>query len=346
MPAAFGLGLVGVNDRARKVVLPGFMASPHCHVVALCSRDRTKAREVAQQVGAPHVFDDYTAMLDSPGVDAVFLNVPNQLHFPMAMQAIEARKHVICEKPLADTVEQAAKLTDAATAAGVRTAVNFTLRSLPGPRTVSRLLADGAIGTLTSFELATMQSRGFEPKHARANGLADLGPHVADLLAWWAKDVGAGEVSSVAASLSLLEDRQITEADGQSANVIVQAVLRLSGNATGYLGMLRVAPGFGNAYRATLYGTKATLEMYYDTEAPRLRMARGIGQFVADAWEEIPIPDDLNVTYAEFPRVHFGRIASAIAGEGSFPDFRDGLRSQRLLDAVAHAGHAHSWVSV
>lgn len=343
MDGAVRLALVGINNRARRVILPGFSASPRCRVAAVCSRDLDKAREVARELGDVRPYDDVEAMLADDEVDAVFINTPNETHHRLAMLAIAAGKHVACEKPLAETLEQAEEMAGSAKTAGIRTVVNFTLRSLPGPRLVSRLLQEGALGTLLGFELTTLQSRGFEGRYGRADGLADLGPHLADLLSWWAGDVGAGAVASASATQTRLRGDEPEPAKGESENVVTHAVVRLSGGAAGYLSVVRVARGYGNAYRAQLFGSRACVEMFYDTEGVQVRVGRGAGQTSSEPWQEVPIPPDLDVSYADFPRVHFGRIASALAGDDAFPDFSDGLEAQRLLDLIQRAAADRSW---
>lgn len=343
MGAVVRLGLIGVNNRALRVILPGFRASPRCVVAAVCSRDLAKARDAAREVGDAAAYDDVGALLADGDVDAVFINTPNATHYHVGMRAIAAGKHVACEKPLAETAARAEEMADAAGAAGLRTVVNFTLRSLPGPRLVSRIIRDGSLGELLGFELTTLQSRGFDARYGRADGLADLGPHLADLLTWWAGDAGAGDVSGVAATQTRLRDDAPEPSPDPSENVATHALVRLTGGAAGYLGVVRVAHGYGNAYRAQLFGSRACVEMFYDTEGVQVRVGHGAGQALSHAWREVPIPPDLAVSYADFPRLHFGRIAAALAGDEPFPDFSDGLRAQRLLDVVGEASSAGSW---
>jgi len=342
--AGINLGLVGINARARNVVIPGFAASDQCRVVAVCSRDVTKATDAAGAVDGSMPFSDYDDMLRLPALDTVFINTPAAQHHPLALRALRAGKHVICEKPLAETVAQAEEMTLEAARMGVRTAVNFTLRSLPGPRTVARLLEQGDIGTLISFELMTYQSRGLNPSLPKQSALADLGPHVVDLLSWWAAVAGAGHVEQVAATMTDLDDGRPGAVRGGQLNVAMQASVRLTGQASGLFGIVRVAPGFGNAYRASLFGTRGTVEMFYDTEAPVVRVGKEVGHAVHEPWTTIPIPADLIVSFKDFPRVHFGRIAAALAGRDTFPTFEDGLRAQRLLDALETAGRTGAWV--
>lgn len=343
---ALGVGLVGINARARRVVLPGFTASPWSRVVAVCSRDPAKAGDVAAGLADVSPYDDYAAMLRDPRVDAVFINTPDATHATLALAAIHAGKRVICEKPLAPRLDEAEAMARAARAAGIPTVVNFTLRSVAGPRTVARQIREGAIGTLLGFEIATYQSRGLEPRYATANALLDLGPHVADLLLWLAEEAGAGDIQSVFASMNAPPSSVPRQAAPSGPNAEVHAVVRLTGGALGQLGIVRVAHGYGNAYRALLYGSTGTLDLFYDTDAPTIRLGRGVGTASDSPWRDIPVPSDLDVSYGDFPRVHFGRIAAALAGAEPFPTFDDGVRAQRLLDAIARSADAGTAITL
>ena len=346
MGKTLGIGLIGVNNRARRVVLPGFAASPHSRVSALCSRTLDKARDAAADFEGVRAYAVFEDLLADPDVNTVFINTPNATHYRLTLQALAAGKHVVCEKPLSETEVEAEALYEAARRAGVRTAVNFTLRSLPGPRTVARLLSRGSIGTLLGFEVTTMQSRGFDPRYSRNDGLADLGPHLVDLLAWWADAAGAGFVVEVTAAATSFVDSKVRFSGQSPDNVSTHALIRLDGGATGFLGIVRVAHGFGNAYRALLFGSDGCIEMSFDTGEPRIRLGKGSGPLVEGGWQDISIPHDLAVSYADFPRVHFGRIAAAIAGAGEFPDFGVGLRAQRILDALSSSSRTSSWTPV
>ncbi|MGH2355252.1 MAG: Gfo/Idh/MocA family protein, partial [Chloroflexota bacterium] len=109
------VGLVGINDRARRLLLPGLAGSPRARVTAVCSRDPAKARQTAAGLGRHvYAFTQIEAMAGSGAVDSVFVNTPVETHFDLCLATIRARCAVICEKPLAANTGQAVALQQAA----------------------------------------------------------------------------------------------------------------------------------------------------------------------------------------------------------------------------------------
>src|SRR5215207_4515053 len=95
-------------------VLPAMQRSAYCEVTALASRDLSKAQAVARALGIPKAYGSYEELLADPQVDAIYNPLPNHLHVPWSIKAIEAGKHVLCEKPIALTADEGQQLVDAA----------------------------------------------------------------------------------------------------------------------------------------------------------------------------------------------------------------------------------------
>ena len=111
-------GILGTGDINRKL-LRGARQSAEVEVVAIASRDEDRAATFAREHGIPHSFGSYEAMFDDPGVDAVYISVPNSLHHPWTMTALAAGKHVLCEKPYTRHPEEVGEAFDAAERAGL-----------------------------------------------------------------------------------------------------------------------------------------------------------------------------------------------------------------------------------
>jgi predicted dehydrogenase len=141
-------GVLGAANIAQKKVIPAIQASSNGQVVAIASRDRARAEALAQATQIAEVFDDYTALLNSPNVDAVYIPLPNSEHHRWTIAAAQAGKHILCEKPLALTVQQAEEMVQAAEQAGVKLAEAFMYRYHPIVKDVLDLIEGGAIGEL------------------------------------------------------------------------------------------------------------------------------------------------------------------------------------------------------
>jgi predicted dehydrogenase len=146
-------GILSTATIGRTKVIPGIAGAPNCEVVAIASRDLEAARTVAAAHAIPRAHGSYEALLADPNVDAVYIPLPNHLHAPWTIAAVEAGKHVLCEKPLALTAAEAETMIAAADRAGVALMEAFMYRHHPSWVAVRDLVASGRIG-----ELVTVQS--------------------------------------------------------------------------------------------------------------------------------------------------------------------------------------------
>jgi predicted dehydrogenase len=141
-------GVLGVANIALTKVIPGMQKGRLSRVVACASRDREKARSSAETLAIPRAYASYDALLDDPEVEAVYNPLPNHLHVPWSIRAVEAGKHVLCEKPITLTAAEAMRLRDAAARAGVLVGEAFMVRAHPQWLEVKRLVDSGRIGAL------------------------------------------------------------------------------------------------------------------------------------------------------------------------------------------------------
>jgi predicted dehydrogenase len=145
-------GILSTADIARKKVIPGLRRAARCEVVAIASREGGRAREVAAELDIRTAHDSYEALLADPGVDAVYIPLPNHLHAEWTIAAVRAGKHVLCEKPLAMTSADAERMVAAADEAGVVLMEAFMYRHHPSWVAVRELVAGGRIGRLVAVE--------------------------------------------------------------------------------------------------------------------------------------------------------------------------------------------------
>ena len=145
-------GVLSTAKIAREKVIPGMMRADRCRVVAIASRDVARGSVVAGELGIPTLHDSYEGLLADQDVDAVYIPLPNHLHAEWAIAAAQAGKHVLCEKPLAMTAEDAQRMVDAARAAGVLLQEAFMYRIHPSWVAVRELVASGRIGRLTAVQ--------------------------------------------------------------------------------------------------------------------------------------------------------------------------------------------------
>ena len=145
-------GILSTADIARKKVIPGLLKADHCEVVAIASRDAAQARRVADSLGIPTAHGSYEALLADPGVDAVYIPLPNHLHAEWTIAAARAGKHVLCEKPLALTATDAERMVEVCSTEGVRLMEAFMYRHHPSWVALTEIVASGRIGRLRAIQ--------------------------------------------------------------------------------------------------------------------------------------------------------------------------------------------------
>ncbi|HKO34698.1 MAG TPA: Gfo/Idh/MocA family oxidoreductase [Candidatus Limnocylindria bacterium] len=145
-------GILSTADIARRKVVPGMRKARRCDIVAIASREAGRAAAVAAELEIPRPHASYEALLADPEVDAVYIPLPNHLHAEWSIAAARAGKHVLCEKPLALTAEDAQRMIDVANAEGVMLMEAFMYRLHPSWEAVAELVASGEIGRLVSVQ--------------------------------------------------------------------------------------------------------------------------------------------------------------------------------------------------
>ena len=184
-------------------LLAAARASALAGVVAVGSRSGERARAYATEHGIPRAHGTYEALLGDPAVEAVYVSLPNALHAEWAIRALEAGKHVLCEKPLASTAAEAEAMFDAAERSGLRLAEAFMFRHHPQTLRLTELVRGGAVGPLrlirATLSFAIADAADPRLRRALAGGaLADVGGYCvsgARLLAGEPERVLAEQVS-------------------------------------------------------------------------------------------------------------------------------------------------------
>ena len=146
------IGVLSTANIAVEKVIPGMRRAQRVVVAAIASRDAGAAREVANQMAIPRAHGSYEALLADPDIDAVYIPLPNHLHAEWTISAVRAGKHVLCEKPLALTADDAQRMVSAASDAGVVLMEAFMYRHHPSWVAVADIVASGRIGRLLAVQ--------------------------------------------------------------------------------------------------------------------------------------------------------------------------------------------------
>jgi predicted dehydrogenase len=179
-----GWGVLGAAGIARKRVLPAIAASSNSRLVALASRSPEHAGEMLAPYPGAQVSDSYEALLARPDVDAVYIPLPNGLHREWTLRALDAGKHVLCEKPLAVNAGEAEEMATAATASGKHLMEAFMYRFHPTMREFVRGLSD-AVHVQSSFGFTVQDAHDIRLQAPLGGGaLLDVGCYTVSVARW------------------------------------------------------------------------------------------------------------------------------------------------------------------
>ncbi|HEY7042586.1 MAG TPA: Gfo/Idh/MocA family oxidoreductase [Nocardioidaceae bacterium] len=318
-----------------RVVVAACRRARAAEFVAVASRGPERAQRFADEFGLEASFGSYDELLAADDVDAVYVALPNSMHAEWVQNALEAGKHVLCEKPFAPTAEETITCFDAAKAAGRVCVEGFMYRHHPQTTKFRELLADGAIGELT-FVRSALSTR-TEPSDIRRStemaggSLADLGAYCAS-----ATRLVAGEPLQVFAEQVL---------DGpQGVDLRFAATIRLE---NGVVAQFDTGLDLPRRDELELIGTTGRIVV------PDPWLCRsGYVELVRDS-ETSRIPVDPDGTFAlteadhDVYRIEFDAVSTAIL-TGSPPvfDATDAVRQARLIDALRASAQDGSPVSL
>jgi len=173
-------GVLGVARIATEKVIPAMQKGEWGEMVAIASRDGERAREAAKISGIPKAYGSYEDLLKDPEVEAIYNPLPNHLHVPWSIRAAEAGKHVLCEKPIAMSVDECRKLIAARDRTGVKIGEAFMVRTHPQWLRARELVRSGEIGDLRAI-MGAFSYFNRDPDNVRnvaefgGGGLMDIG---------------------------------------------------------------------------------------------------------------------------------------------------------------------------
>jgi predicted dehydrogenase len=373
-----GVGMVGyafmgrAHSLAWNTVGRVFDVPLRPRLAAICGRDKSAAEAAAGRLGWAAAETDWRALIARDDVQLVDIAAPGDLHAPIAIAALAAGKHVLCEKPLANTLAEAEAMRAAADAAypgGARAMTGFNYRRVPALALARRLVEQGRIGSLRHFRAVYLQdwladadapmTWRMRAERAGSGALGDLGAHVVDLARYLTGD----EVTGVCAiSETFVRERPLADGPGTGTVTVDDAVVftgRLASGALASFEVTRYATGRKNGLRVELNGSAGSLAFdlerlneleFFDASDDstdngfrRILVTEGSHPYLSGWW-----PPGHTLGW-EHTFTHQARdLLTAIAdGAQPLPSFGDGLAVQRVLDAVARsAASGNSWESV
>ena len=152
MPSKVRWGVISTADIGLQKVIPGMQRAANCEMVAIASRESAKAAAAAQKLGLAKAYGSYEALLEAPDIDAIYNPLPNHLHLPWTVRAMQAGKHVLCEKPITLTVAECRRMIEARDRQGVIAGEAFMVHSHPQWLRTREIVRSGEIGELRAIQ--------------------------------------------------------------------------------------------------------------------------------------------------------------------------------------------------
>lgn len=352
------VGVFGTSWWADSMYLPPVDAHPDAVLAAVCGRRDEPARKLAEAWSIPEWYTDPAEMIASANLDAVIVATSNDSHHDLAMAAMDAGLHVLCEKPLAMNVKEAEAMAEKAEAAGVHTMVPFTYHYMPVNRWVQRLVSEGYVGKpmhinlryYTGFGFDSRYSWRFDPEVAGTGIIGDLGSHWVHLARWILGD----EETSISAVSSTFVERG-PRPDGQPYEPLEDSVAMTVRYRSGAYGIIQTSavchePGetFGQSHHLEVHGDNGTIYATCDWQS--VQEVRGYQKGQDGGLSVLPIPEDiwgsvrrdsLHNTYRDVFRstdsMTRGWLSAIRDQQRIRPSFADGLAVQRVLDAASES---------
>jgi predicted dehydrogenase len=267
----FGYAFMGKAHTNAYKKLPYMIYPPPAipRLVAVAGRNEEGVREAAARYGYEKYYLDWREMLKDPDVQLFDNGGPNNMHAEPSIAAAQAGKHVLCEKPLARSGEEAGTMLDAVTKAGVKHMVAFNYRFVPAIRQAYELVKSGALGEIFHFRAVYLQEWIVDPnfpmiwrldkKLAGSGALGDLGAHIIDLARFLVDE----PKSVMAMTKTFITERPLSDGSG-TAKVEVddafEAVVEFQNGAVGTLEASRFAPGRKNHEVFEINGSKGSIK--------------------------------------------------------------------------------------
>jgi predicted dehydrogenase len=390
MTETIGVGMIGyafmgaVHSQAWRTVHRAFDVSLRPEMVAICGRDAAATSAAAAKFGWQSTETDWRKLLERPDIGLIDVCTPGSTHAEIAIAALEAGKHVFCEKPLANSVAEAEAMTRAADAAlerGVLSMVGFNYRRVPALAKARAMIAEGRLGEIRHVRARYLQDWIVDPQFpmvwrlqkelAGSGALGDIGSHIVDA----AQYLTGQRITGVSALMeTFITERPIGEQTGgltaaardgaaQMGRVTVDdAALftaRFDGGAIGSFEATRFATGRKNAMGIEIYGSAGSLA--FDFEAMNeLHFHDHTAPASEAGFRRILVTEsDHPYMHAWWPPGHIigyehtfthecqDFLSDIATGTAPVPSFADGLQVQRVLAAVEASAEASScWTQV
>jgi predicted dehydrogenase len=362
------IGVLGAGTWAGRAHVPGWLRDPRCEVVAIADVELDRAQALAEESGVSEATTDWLSVIQRADIDAIDIATPSATHYELAMAAIEAGKHVLCEKPVAFDFRQTRRASEIARSKGLKTKLGFTFRYSPGVQYARELLNQGFVGRPFIFNGYEQNSQWINPQtplrqvdHTRdqstlaVSSLEGYGAPIIDIGRWW---MGA-EYGSVVGTMRNFIPERIVRATGQMMRMNIDDgdifMAEFTNGAIGSVQTSYVTVGNYPGIEARIYGEEGAIIC-------RLIQEYGVAETIKVAkpdsveFKQLEIPERFFPTgghpgeswrsmfYANLIKDFIDEILDE--GDRNQGNFDDGAAVQEVVNAVEKSYRERRWVDL
>jgi predicted dehydrogenase len=371
--AIFGTGFMG------RVHTESLRRLGNVEVVGVAGSTEDRARKFAEEVGIERATGDYLELLEDDEISAVHICSPNALHYEMTMRSLKRGKHVICEKPLASTVDEACDMIALAKSSGLANCTLYNMRSYPQIQNLRRLLENGDLGEVRIVQGTYSQDWllydtdwNWRVDSGSSRTFADIGTHWCDLV----EHVTGLKITSLCAdlqtfmktrkrpkgSVETFKGKNLTPTNFDEIKIDTEdfgsMIFKMGDVVRGSMTTSQVSAGRKNRLFLEVYGTKASA--VWDGERPEELwighrnksselLIKDSTIFPAEAQSYSDLPGGHSEGYDATFKQTFRRFYRTVEDRSApieYPTFEDGLRQLRLVDAVLQSSRRQAWITV
>ncbi|MGH9468712.1 MAG: Gfo/Idh/MocA family protein [Terriglobia bacterium] len=376
--ALLGYKFMGkAHSNAYRQVGHFFPSKYQVRMKVICGRDRAAVEDAARIFGWDEAETDWRKVVARPDIDVIDISTPGNLHHEMAIAAARAGKHIICEKPLGNTLSEAKEMLRAVEKAGVKHMLMHNYRKIPAVSYARQLIKDGRLGTIYHYHGAYLQDWILDPqfplvwrldkKLAGSGALGDIGSHAADLAQFLNSDI-----ESVTAQMTTFIKERPLPGSGEGAwgakgkkgkgRVTVDDdanfLARFKNASVGIFEASRFCGGRRNFNTFQIYGSKGSVAFnlermneleFYDGTAPKaeqgyktINVTETVHPYAGAWW---PPGHIIGYEHTFVHAVH-DFLTALEKDRLPEPNFYDGVKIQAVLDAIERSAKSRKWERV
>ena len=371
------IGVLGAGRWAEIAHIPGWQRDPRCEIAVICDLVEGRAQDLARQFDIPEATADWQAVVSRPDIDVIDVCTATSAHFELAWAALEAGKHVLCEKPVAYDYRKTLRASDLAKSKGLKTKLGFTFRYSPGVQYAKAMMDEGFVGTPFIFNGYEQNSqwldpqvplrqmprplpewlteRPADPSAIQTRSLEGYGSPIIDIGHWW---VGADYESVVGTMRNFVPERMVRDTGRMTRINMDDGDIFVGEYTNGAIGTIQtslVTVGNYPGIEARIYGSQGAIIC-------RLVEEFGVAETIKVAtpdsveFEELEIPQRFypagghpreswrSLFYANLIKDFVDEIVEG--GERNQGNFEAGAWVQEVVNAVELSVYERRWVDL